>query len=207
MTERKIVAVTAGLGTPSSSRLLTDAITEKIREDLLKEGIAPTVTVYELRDYAVDVAHNMTNGFASPRLAEVIKDVENAHLLIAVTPVFTAAMSGMFKSFFDILDNKALVGKPVIIGATGGTSRHSMVLDYAMRPMFSYLKADVLSTSIFAAPEDWGASEATSLSERISRLSVEAVAKLKGSVVKRPDTSNNSSLPFEQLLANISGSR
>lgn len=203
MNERKIVAVTAGLGTPSSSRLLTDAIVNRISEKLFTEGLTPKVTVYELRDYAVDIANNMTNGFASPRLAEVIRDVESSHLLVAVTPVFTAGMSGLFKSFFDVLDNKALTGKPVIVGATGGSVRHSLVIDYAMKPMFSYLKADVLATSIFAAPEDWGASE-SSLSDRVDRLSVEAVAKLKGNVVEKVEESNTS-LPFEQLLANITG--
>lgn len=206
MNERRIVAVTAGLGNPSSSRLLTDAIVNKIQQDLKLEGITPKVTVYELREYAVDIAHNMTNGFASPRLATVIKDVENSHLLVAVTPVFTAGMSGLFKSFFDVLDNKALTGKPVIVGATGGSVRHSLVIDYAMKPMFSYLKADVLPTSIFAAPEDWGGMEATSLSDRVNRLSREAVDKLKDGTVERFENSNVS-LPFEQLLANITNGR
>lgn len=205
MTERKIVAVTAGLGAPSSSRLLTDAIAKAVSGELTQEGIASSFVVYELRDYAVDIAHNMTNGFASPRLSEVIKAVEDADLLIAVTPVFTAGMSGLFKSFFDVLDNKALVGKPVVIGATGGSSRHSLVLDYAMRPMFAYLKADVLATSVFAAPEDWGASEATALDMRITRIGKEAVSALE-SLPMTKVAKNNTSLPFEQLLANITAS-
>lgn len=205
MTERKIVAVTAGLGVPSSSRLLTDAIAKAVSGELTQEGIASSFVVYELRDYAVDIAHNMTNGFASPRLSEVIKAVEDADLLIAVTPVFTAGMSGLFKSFFDVLDNKALVGKPVVIGATGGSSRHSLVLDYAMRPMFAYLKADVLATSVFAAPEDWGASEATALDMRITRIGKEAVSALE-SLPMTKVAKNNTSLPFEQLLANITAS-
>lgn len=205
MAEHKIAAVTAGLGVPSSSRLLTDAIVKAVSSDLTREGVDSSVVTYELRDYAVDIAHNMTNGFASPRMAEVIKVVEDADLLVAVTPVFTAGMSGMFKSFFDVLDNQALVGKPVIIGATGGSSRHSLVLDYAMRPMFAYLKADVLATSVFAAPEDWGASEATSLNLRIARISKEAVSALELTPrAKMPK--DNTSLPFEQLLANITAS-
>lgn len=206
MTERKIVAVTAGLGVPSSSRLLTDALIRSLAGELEREGLGASVAVYELRDYAVDIAHNMTNGFASPRLAEVIKAVEDADLLIAVTPVFTAGMSGLFKSFFDVLDNKALVGKPVVIGATGGSSRHSLVLDYAMRPMFAYLKADVLATSVFAAPEDWGASEVTALNTRITRISKEAISALE-SLPMAKAVEDNGSLPFEQLLANITASR
>lgn len=206
MAERKIVAVTAGLGVPSSSRLLTDALIRSLAGELEREGLGASVAVYELRDYAVDIAHNMTNGFASPRLAEVIKAVEDADLLIAVTPVFTAGMSGLFKSFFDVLDNKALVGKPVVIGATGGSSRHSLVLDYAMRPMFAYLKADVLATSVFAAPEDWGASEVTALNTRITRISKEAISALE-SLPMAKAVEDNGSLPFEQLLANITASR
>lgn len=206
MAERKIVAVTAGLGVPSSSRLLTDALIRSLAGELDREGLGASVAVYELRDYAVDIAHNMTNGFASPRLAEVIKAVEDADLLIAVTPVFTAGMSGLFKSFFDVLDNKALVGKPVVIGATGGSSRHSLVLDYAMRPMFAYLKADVLATSVFAAPEDWGASEVTALNTRITRISKEAISALE-SLPMAKAVEDNGSLPFEQLLANITASR
>lgn len=205
MTERKIVAVTAGLGVPSSSRLLTDAIAKGVSRDLTRLGVVSSVAIYELRDYAVDIAHNMTNGFASPRLSEVIKAVEDADLLIAVTPVFTAGMSGLFKSFFDVLDNKALVGKLVVIGATGGSSRHSLVLDYAMRPMFAYLKADVLVTSIFAAPEDWGGNEVSSLESRIARISKEAVYALD-SLPMAKVMKDNTSLPFEQLLANITAS-
>ncbi|MCT1640812.1 flavoprotein, partial [Dietzia cinnamea] len=41
--------------------------------------------------------------------------------------------------------------------ATGGTARHSLAVDYALRPMFAYLKADVVPTTVFAAAEDFGA--------------------------------------------------
>ncbi len=61
--------------------------------------------------------------------------------VIAVTPVFTASYSGLFKSFFDLIDPTALTGTPVLIGATGGTARHSLVLDHALRPLFAYLRA------------------------------------------------------------------
>ncbi len=96
--------------------------------------------------------------------------------LIVVTPVFSASYSGLFKSFFDALsvsDPEALTGTPVLIAATGGTARHSLVLDHALRPLFSYLKAVVVPTGVYAASEDWGAE---GLNARIGRAAAELAA-------------------------------
>ena len=79
--------------------------------------------------------------------------------LIAVTPIFTTCYCGLFKSFFDVLDTDALAGMPVLIGATAGTARHSLALDYALRPMFTYLHAVVVPTGVFAATEDWAGAD------------------------------------------------
>ena len=68
--------------------------------------------------------------------------------MIAVTPIFSASYSGLFKTFFDVLEEDALAGKPVLIGATAGTARHSLVLDHALRPLFAYLRADVVPTGV-----------------------------------------------------------
>ena len=76
----------------------------------------------------------------------VLEQVTAADGIIAVTPIFSASYSGLFKSFVDILDKDALVGRPVLVGATGGTGRHSLALEYAMRPLFAYLRADVVPT-------------------------------------------------------------
>jgi FMN reductase len=70
--------------------------------------------------------------------------------------VFTASYSGLFKSFFDLIDPDALTGKPVLVAATGGTARHSLVLEHALRPLFAYLRAAVVPTAVYAASEDWG---------------------------------------------------
>src|SRR6185436_20110857 len=86
----------------------------------------------------------------------VVEAVAGAAGLIAVTPTFNASYSGLFKSFFDVLGGSALVDKPVLIAATGGTMRHSLALEHALRPMFVYLRGVVVPTSVFAAVEDWG---------------------------------------------------
>jgi FMN reductase len=156
MVSRRIAVISAGLGKPSSTRLLADRLTEATVERLGLADIDPMVEVIELRDIARDITNNLLTGFPSPKLAAVIDSVSRADGLIALTPIFTASYSGLFKSFFDVLDNTALAGLPVLIGATGGTARHSLALDFAVRPMFAYLHAVVVPTAVFAATADWG---------------------------------------------------
>src|SRR6185312_3018178 len=141
VSERKIVVVSAGLGVPSSSRMLADQLAASTVDQFRLQGVEAEVRMVELRDYAVDIANNMVTGYAAPKLDEVLKATVAADALIVVTPVFSASYSGLFKSFFDVIEPRALAGKPVLMGATGGSARHSLALDYAVRPLFSYLRA------------------------------------------------------------------
>lgn len=152
----KIAVVTAGLSDPSSTRLLADHLAEATRSALAEQDIHPHVDVIELRALAVDIANMMITRVATPGVRDAIKLVTEADAIIAVTPTFAMSYSGLFKSFFDVIENGELEGIPVLLAATGGSIRHSMVLDTAMRPLFAYLKGNVISTGVFAASEDWG---------------------------------------------------
>ncbi|WP_371655407.1 MULTISPECIES: FMN reductase [unclassified Streptomyces] len=152
----KLIVVSAGLSTPSSTRLLADRLAESARDELAARGHAASTEVVELRELAGDIANHLVTGFPPPRLSAAIDAVTGADGLIVVTPVFAASYSGLFKSFFDVIDPDALSGKPVLIAATGGTARHSLVLEHAVRPLFAYLRAVVVPTAVYAASEDWG---------------------------------------------------
>ena len=203
--ERRIVAVTAGLGTPSSSRMLSDQLGGAVQARLQELGHDAALTTYELREYAVDIANAMVSGYPAPKLEALLNEVSDADALIAVSPVFSASMSGLFKSFFDVMDKNALDGKPVLAGATGGSARHSMVLDFALRPLFAYLRARVAPTAVYAAPNDWGAGSAgvLDLDERVRRAGAELVALLGDAPAAKPRRAPSESLPFEELLAQI----
>lgn len=200
----KLVVVSAGLSVPSSTRLLADRLANATAERASAE-----VRVIELRDLAVEIAHNFTNGFPGRALADALDAVAAADGLIVVTPVFTASYSGLFKSFFDVVDKDALAGKPVLIAATGGTARHSLVLEHALRPLFAYLRAVVVPTAVYAASEDWGAE---GLAKRIERAAEELAALMAGlSGVAGPaedgaddeaeDDGGLAVVPFEEQLA------
>ncbi|MEE2570023.1 FMN reductase [Pseudarthrobacter sp. J64] len=209
METRRITVLSAGLGVPSSSRLLADQLAAATERRLADAGYRAEVQIVELRDYAVDIANNFVTGYAAPRLAEIIAGAENADGIIAVSPVFSASYSGLFKSFIDVLDPKSLDGTVVLLGATGGTDRHQMVLDHAMRPLFSYLRSRIVPTGIFAGPMDWGSTEegSTPLSGRIERAATEFAGMLAGNEPGRRKPDAMESLPFEQLLAGISAGR
>jgi FMN reductase len=205
---RRITVISAGLGVPSSSRLLADQLAASAERQLAAAGYAADIQVVELRDVAVDIANNFVTGYAAPRLAEVIAGVEASDGIIAVSPVFSASYSGLFKSFIDVLDPKSLEGKAVLVGATAGTDRHQMVLDFAMRPLFTYLRARITPTAVFAGPQDWGNNDdgGSPLSVRVERAAGE-FARLLQEAGPREKPAALESLPFEQLLAGISGQR
>ena len=171
MSTRRIAVLSAGLSNPSSTRMLADRLAAATAKQLTERDIQVEVDVFELRDYAHDITNNLLTGFAPPALESVINTVVSADAIIAVTPIFSTSYSGLFKSFIDVLDPDALTGKPVLIGANAGTPRHSLAIDYAIRPLFTYLHAEPVSTGVFAASSDWGASadDVAPLGERVDR--------------------------------------
>jgi FMN reductase len=200
MTERTIAVVTAGLSRPSSTRLLADRLGAAVDRALRLHGDTARIEVVELRDLARDLTDNLLTGFPSPDLDAAIRSVTEADALIAVTPVFSASYSGLFKSFFDVLDKDALAGKPVLAAATAGTARHSLVIDVAMRPLFAYLRALVVPTGVFAASEDFGSTADGALSERVERAARELADLVVGNRTSRPVDPFENPTPFEQLL-------
>jgi FMN reductase len=167
---RKIVVVSAGLSDPSSTRLLSDLLAKAATAAVVEPA---EVQVVELRPLAHALTDQLLTGFATGDLAEAQEAVAQADAVIAVSPVFSASYSGLFKTFFDVLEPGALDGTPVLVAATAGTARHSLVLEHALRPLFSHLHAVVVPTGVFAASEDFGG---PALAHRIDRAAGELAA-------------------------------
>lgn len=172
----RVVIVSAGLGSPSSTRLLADQMAAGIR----RAEAGASVEVVELRPLAHDVVDATLTGFASPRLQHVIDQLSAADALGFVTPIFQASYSGLFKSFADVLEPDQLIGKPVLLGATGGTARHSLAVEHAMRPLMAYLQAVPVPTGVFASPHDWSAEGEGALTSRVDRAVAELMSLLGG---------------------------
>ena len=177
MTTFTVAMVSAGLSQPSSTRLLADQLADAVRRAAGIDGDRVEVVTLELRELAHDITNNLLTGFPNVPLHSAIDALTSADAVIAVTPVFSASYSGLFKSFFDVIEPAALTGTPVLMAATGGSARHSLVLDYARRPLFSHLKATIVPTGVFAATADFGSDGAgRSLADRVNRAGRELVA-------------------------------
>jgi FMN reductase len=168
----RLAVVSAGTSDPSSTRLLADRTAERAVALAARRGSAVTVSVIELRELAADLATALTSPLITPKLRQAITVLGEADGIIAAAPVYKAGPSGLFTSFFGVLDNDLLIAKPVVLAATAGTARHALVADEAMRPMFAYLRTMTAPTSLFAAPEDWGD---PALATRIDRAAIELV--------------------------------
>jgi FMN reductase len=199
---RRIAVVSAGLSQPSSTRLLGDRLGDAAATALRRHGEDVRVDVVELRDLAHDITDNLLTGFPSGALEEAVRLVADADAVVAVTPVFSASYSGLFKSFVDVLPEGTLDGTPTLLAATAGTARHSLVLEFAMRPLFAHLRAAVLPTSVFAASEDFGSTGAAgSLSGRVDRAAQELADAVRGRQRVAPVDPFVEPTPFAELLA------
>ena len=151
------------------------------------------MTHLELRPLAHQLTDQLLTGFPGPELAAAQDAVRAADGLVVVTPVFAASYSGLFKMFFDVLEPETIDGTPVLIAATAGTARHSLVLEHALRPLFAYLHAVVVPTGVFAATDDFASAELTQRIGRATRSRRRTVADEFADVT-----------PFERLLAQVS---
>jgi FMN reductase len=211
MKQRTLAVVSAGVSQPSSTRLLADQLAAATGDELDRLGVRVDIQVIELRDHGHDLVNHLLTGFAPARLKQAIDTVSAADGLIAVTPIFNASYSGLFKLFFDVVSDTSIVDKPTLIAATGGTARHSLSLEHALRPMFAYLRAVVVPTSVFAASEDWAGAEggvapSADRSEGALRGRILRAGRELAELMERRDSTTVAdpfalSTTFEQLLA------
>ncbi|HWS58562.1 MAG TPA: CE1759 family FMN reductase, partial [Actinotalea sp.] len=157
-----------------------------------------------------DLTGLVLTGVATPPLSAALDAIAGADAVIAVTPIYSASYPGMFKDAFDLLPPDALAGVPVLIAATAGTARHSLALEFAVRPLLVHLKAVVVPTGVFVATEDFGevagstTADEVPLAARVGR----AARELAALVVARPPASGAAdpfalTSSFEDLLRGL----
>jgi len=168
----QLVLVSAGTSEPSSTRLLADRTATAVSTVSQQRGQEVSVTVVDLRLIAGEVTSALTSNVRGPGLTAAIDDLREADGLVVSTPVYSAGPSGLFTSFFQLIDDDLIIAKPVILAATAGSPRHALVVDEQMRSLFAYLRALTVPTSLFAANEDWGD---PALGVRINRAALELV--------------------------------
>jgi FMN reductase len=141
-----------------------------------------TTSVIDLREISADISTALVSQLVKPRLRHAIDALAQADGIIAAAPVYKAGASGLFTSFFQVLDDDLLIATPVALAATAGTARHSLVVDDQMRSLFAYLRTTTAPTSVFAAPDDWSD---PALARRIDRAALELVLLMESGVARQ----------------------
>jgi FMN reductase len=146
----RVVVVNGSPSRPSKTMGLVDVILDELKGTLPLE--ASRIDVYGLGPEFTGAIER--EGIA-PEVEAALRLAEEADLLIAAAPVFRGSYPGMFKHFFDLVDQYALANKPVLLAATGGGDHHALVLEHAMRPLFGFFQALTIPVAIFASAGDF----------------------------------------------------
>lgn len=170
------VSINAGTSDPSSTQMLADRIADRTVTIGAKHGLEIEIRQIDLRGLAKDVISAIISQHVSPDLQRALDLMRDADGLIASTPVYKAGPSGLFTQFFQVLDNDLLIGTPVVLAGTGGSARHSLVIDDQLRASFAYLRTLTAPTAVYAAPEDW---QENGLGSRIGRAATELVLLMR----------------------------
>ena len=161
-----LVGVADSLGRPSRTRALVQAAVDRAADRYWLKG-----KVLDLQSFAPSLG-------SAARLADLDRDARgaidmmlDADALVLASPVYKGSYAGLFKHLFDLLDPQSLVGKPVLIGATGGGPRHALVIEHQLRPLLGFFEAQTLATGIYAAEPDFeqGAIASPAALERLDR--------------------------------------
>jgi FMN reductase len=178
----QVVVVSAGTSDPSSTRLLADRTAQRVAALAGRRQGSATVHTVDLRELAGEITTAVVSQLTGPKLRKAIAALGEADGIIVSTPVYKAGPSGLFMSFFQILDNDLLIAKPVVLAATAGTARHALVVDEQLRSLFAYMRTTTVPTSLFASTEDWSD---PALNKRIDRAVLELVLLMESGFAKQ----------------------
>ncbi|MBW8775149.1 MAG: FMN reductase [Stenotrophomonas sp.] len=146
----RIVAVSGGLQRPSRAATLAEHLLGLIGEDVHCEQ-----QLIELGELAPQLAGALWRSQLPEPVERQLVAVEQADVLVVDTPVYRGSYTGLFKHFFDFIDQDALVDTPILLAATGGSERHALVIDHQLRPLFSFFQARTLPLGVYATDRDF----------------------------------------------------
>ena len=146
----RLVAVSGGLQRPSKAAALAEHLMDLIADEVLCEQ-----RLVELGQLAPQLAGAVWRSHLPDTVERELAAVEQADILVVATPVYRGAYTGLFKHFFDFIDQDALIDKPVLLAATGGSERHALMIDHQLRPLFSFFQARTLPLGVYATDKDF----------------------------------------------------
>ena len=153
-----IVAVSGSLHSPSKTTVLVREILEGFA-NALRSGAGDDLEVethlIELSEIGREFSGALSRDDLNPIAEDALRRIESATLLIVASPVYRASFTGLFKHVFDFVGQYALIDKPVLLAATGGSDRHALIIEHQFRPLFSFFQAITLPIGVYASDTDF----------------------------------------------------
>ena len=146
----RIVGISGSPRRPSRTRTLVETVAA---ETAIRTQVR--LDIYDLVDAGPGLGAALQRRDLTLPAARIIDAIEQADALIVGTPVYKGSYTGLFKHVFDLVEPRALVGKPVVITATGGGPRHALVVEHALRPLFGFFEALAIPTAVYASDADF----------------------------------------------------
>jgi FMN reductase len=178
----KVVAVSGSLHDPSKTTVLLEGILDGLADVLPIDQHLIRIT-----DIGPKLAGELSRSGLPEDVEQELKRVESADLLVVATPVYRASFTGLFKHLFDFVDQYALVDTPVLLAATGGSERHSLIIEHQLRPLFGFFQALTLPVGIYAHDSDFTDYQISAplLKERITKAINRGLPLIKSSLEEK----------------------
>jgi FMN reductase len=158
------------------------------------------LTFIKMADAAPLIFSGLIRAQTSAAGEAVVRSVETANALIVATPVYRASYTGALKHQFDLVDHEELVGKPVILAATGGSHLHGLITEHQLRPLLSFFSALTVPTAIYTSEADFDGHSLTSTAviDRINGAVDELARLIAGPLAyaQQPAAASNSHFDF-----------
>lgn len=145
----RVVAVSGGLQSPSESAGLAQHLL-----DLIADQVPCLRHLVDLGLIAPQLTGSVWRTQVPATVEQAFAAVEQTDVLVVVSPVFRGSYTGLFKHFFDLIEQDALTDTPVFLLANGGSERHALVIDHQLRPLFSFFQARTLPLGVYATDKD-----------------------------------------------------
>ncbi|TIL25912.1 MAG: FMN reductase [Mesorhizobium sp.] len=170
MPKKLVVGLSGNLTRPSKTKAFISHIVAEV-----SSSTGAASTVFDIEDLGQSLPLARRVGDLDPLARSIVERLLGADVLVVGSPTFKGSYTGLFKHFFDLLDPSSLRGKPVILAATGGGDRHSLVVEHQLRPLFGFFEALTLPTAIYASDKDFA--DGVLVSEAIHSRVRQAVAE------------------------------
>jgi FMN reductase len=199
MSRLSAVAITGNLTSPSRSAALGRVVLRA-----LESQHAFDTTLFEIAHVARSLGQSLNRAELPIALESTLQSVETADVLVVVTPVHRGSFSGLLKHFFDLLGLDSLRDVPVILAATGGSERHGLVLEHALRPLLSFFGAQTVPTALFATERDFDSEHRPTphIEQRAARAAKQALVLLHPPFTRRFGHEPNPALEQNVTLEN-----